>query len=315
MKSSDGATVRPEGRGTTAIAVVVAVVAAGVVAQVRPWLAERFEKIRLTTDVYALPKPEQAIVVSFGYRSALADLLYAHVRVSYGIHMQQKRRFEFVGHYLDTINALDPKFAAPYRYADTFMTLGTVASHREDYYKAREILERGMKELPYDQQLWSSAGQFMAYLAAGQMKDDKEKQEWRLAGARRMARACELMGSNQNVPFHCITAAGIFSRAGEREATAQFLERVLAVVDDPEIRQLALGYLAKSVGERERDEVQVRVDRFVGLWGSDLPFASKDAYLIAGPPLSPAACAGLDAHHAPQCSATWRSWSERLERR
>lgn len=297
------------------VALVALAIAAAIIGFSRPKLAGDFERVKLTSDVYALPSPDQAVVASLGWRAAMADILYAHVLVSYGLHIQEKRRFEFVGNYLDTINALDPKFAAPYRYADTLLTLGSVAPRLDDYRKARQILERGMAELPYDTALWNTAGQFMAYLAPVQLPDPKEKQEWKLEGARRLARACELVGKNENIPFHCITAAGIFSRAGEREATAQFLEKVLAVVDDPEIRALALGYLAKSVGERERDEIQWRLDRFVGVWGDDLPFASKDVFLIVGPPFNVAACAGLPARLEPGCAASWQSWGERQRTR
>jgi hypothetical protein len=123
------------------------------------------------------------------------------------------------------------------------------------------------------------------------------------------------VGKNDKIPYHCITAAGIFTRAGEREATIQFLERVLAVVDDEEVRRLALAYLEKNIGERERDEVEFRSQRFMGVWGKDLPFVSKDQVLVLGPPADPAKCAGGRGAKSAECAATWRSWGERLERR
>lgn len=313
MRSSDRPRPTPEQAGRW-VAVSVAVVAAVAVGYARPRLADDFHQATVGSDVYALPSPEQTIVASLGWRSATADLIYAHVLVSYGLHIHEKRRFEFAGNYLDTINALDPKFRGPYRYADTLLTLGSVAPRFEDYVKAREVLERGMDELPLDAELWSAAGQFMAYLAPSQIKDEAVKKEWRLAGARRMAKACELVGKNENIPYHCITAAGIFTRAGEREATIQFLERVLAVVDDEEIRRLALGYLEKNIGERERDQVESRVQRFMGVWGKDLPFVSKDQVLVLGPPGDPARCAGGVRRDAPECAATWYGWGERLQR-
>lgn len=307
MRSSD--------RSSVVLALAIALCAAVGVGLTRPTLASELHEVRLTSDVYPLPSPEQTVVASLGWRSALADVIYAHVLVSSGLHLQEKRRFEFVGNYLDTINALDPKFRSPYRYADTLLTLGTIAPRASDYVKARQILERGMDELPYDGELWNTAGQFMAYLAPTQFDDPKVKREWRLAGARRLARACELIGANDNIPFHCITAAGLFSRAGERDATVQFLRKVMAVVDDPDVRQLALGYLAKAVGEQERDLVQYRVDQFVGLWGKDLPFVSKDRYLVVGPPCDVARCAGQGTSRDVGCAVTWRDWAERLELR
>lgn len=307
MKSSERG---DPGRLAALVSIVLAAIAVGAV---RPQLAGQFHGVRLESDVYALPSPEQTIVASLGWRSALADLLYAHVLVSSGLHLQEKRRFEFVGNYLDTVNALDPKFRSPYRFADTLLTLSAVKPRHEDFLKAREIVERGMDELPFDGELWMIGGQFMAYLAPSQLEDEKEREEWRLAGARRLAKACELVGTKSTMPYHCITAAGLFTRAGEQEATARFLERVLAVVDDPEVRQLALGYLAKTVGERERDRAQWRSDRFVGVWGRDLPFASKDMLLIVGPPFDAVACAGRSAKQSFECAATWLSWAERMQ--
>jgi tetratricopeptide (TPR) repeat protein len=283
--------------------------AAALIASVRYPLSAAFHKVRAKTDVYALPSPEHAIVLSLGYRTALADLLFAHVLVSYGLHFEEKRRFEFVGNYLDTINALDPKFQRPYRFADTLLTIQPKAPRERDYRKAREILERGLRERPHDAELWSTAGQFLAYLAPPHLKDEKVKQEWRMAGARTLARACELVSKNENIPYHCITAAHLFSRAGERSAVIDFLQRILAVSDDEEIRRLALGYLEKTVSEQQRAEVEARYKRFAEAWRGDLPFVKKDLLLVIGPAFDPARCAGLGEGNGAACATTWRDWA------
>jgi tetratricopeptide (TPR) repeat protein len=292
------------------VPIAALLVAATAIGLLRPRLAERFGHVKTDSDVYALPAPEQAIVASLGYRAAFADSIFAHVLVSSGLHLQQKRRFEFVGNYLDTVNALDPKFRDPYRFADTLLTLGSVAAREEDYDKARQILERGLRELPHDGELHSTAGQFMAYLAPSRFKDPEKKKEWRLAGARILARACELVG-NEALPYHCITAADLFTRAGEREATIRFLERVLAVTDDEAVRDLALGHLQKHIGEREHERVQQRMASFRERWGGDLPFVTKDHLLVIGPAFEPAACAGVVDAGNVECATSWRDWSER----
>ncbi len=315
MKSSEPASTEARARVAELAAVLIMALAAVLVGVTRPRLAGQFHQIKASSDVYALPSPEQSVVLSLGWRSALADLLYSNVLVSYGIHIQEKRRFEFVGNYLETVNELDPKFRAPYRYADTLLTLGSVNPRPEDYVRARKILERGMTELPYDGELWTQAGQFMAYLAPSTFSDEELKKEWKLEGARRLARACELVGQNDNLPYHCITAATLLSKAGEREATIQFLERVLTVVDDEQVRALAMGYLQQTAGERERDDVQWRVERFAGVWHKDLSFLSKDALLAIGPPLDVGRCAGRSGRLGSGCYATWRSWGEELGRR
>lgn len=279
----------------------------------RPRIAERFHQLKITSDVYALPSPEQTVVASLGYRSALADLIFAHVLVSYGLHFQEKRRFEFVGNYLDTVNALDPKFRDPYRFADTLLTLGPVAPREEDYHKARAVLERGLAQHPHDGELHATAGQFMAYLAPSHLKDPAQKKEFRLAGAKVLARACELVGENESIPYHCLTAADLFTRAGEREATIQFLERVLSVVDNEEVRNLALGYLEKKVSEREHERVSRRLQAFRERWSQDLPFTSKDTMLVIGPKTDIARCAGPERAGEPECPTSWREWAEQLD--
>jgi hypothetical protein len=301
VKSSNGA--------GTLVALACAAGAALAIGVVRPRLAARFHQLRVTTDSYALPSPERTVVASMGYRSALADLIYAKTLVAYGLHFQEKRRFEFVGDYLDTVNALDPEFAVPYYFADTLLSLQPVKPRYEDYVRARRILERGMKALPYDAHLYDTAGQFMAYLAVGSMRSDAEKAEWRLAGARALQRACELAGSDKNIPYHCITAATLLSKAGKREAMIQFLQRLLAVSDDPQIRQIALGYIQKQVGEQEREQVEEHFARFNEAWGKDLGFSSRNVLLTIGPAFDPARCAGADQAFSRGCATTWADWS------
>jgi hypothetical protein len=89
-------------------AVLLALLACTAVALMRPGLAARFHRLRVTSDVYPFGSPEQVIVQSLGYRAALADAIFAHVRVSYGLHFQEHRRFEFVAT-IDTVTTLDPR--------------------------------------------------------------------------------------------------------------------------------------------------------------------------------------------------------------
>ncbi len=302
MKSSSGA-------GGTLVAVACIAVAAIGIGVLRPRLATRFHELRVTTDMYALPSPERTRAASLGYRSALADLIYAKTLVAYGLHFQEKRRFEFVGDYLETVNALDPRFAVPYYFADTLLTLGPVRPRYEDYVRARRIFERGMKALPYDAHLWDTAGQFMAYLAVSSLKSDAEKEEWRLAGARALQHACEVAGDDSNIPYHCITAATLLSNAGKREAMIAFLQRLLAVSDDPQIRSIALGYIQKQVGEQQREEMERRFSHFHDAWGKDLGFATRNVLLSVGPPFDAAACAGPSQAFSEHCATTWVEWS------
>jgi hypothetical protein len=284
------------------------VTAALAIGRVRPWLADHYHALRHVDDVYALPTPEQTVSISLGYRSALADLIYANTLVAYGIHSQENRRFEFVGNYLDTCIALDPTMREVYYYADTLLTLQPVAPTYSDHVWARRIQERGRKEFPYDAELWLVTGQYLAYLAPGQIKDRAVRKEWRTEGARVMARACELAAGDQAITRRCVAAARTLTRAGERKALIRFLERVLALSDDEETRWRAQFWLAKQRDAAESDALAQRQVRLDDLRQRDLPFVSPELFVLLGPPFAAGSCVGR-AYDA-TCATTWKAWIE-----
>jgi hypothetical protein len=297
-------------RRSELIAVLVIALAVLIVGAHRPRLATEYAQVHDAADAYMLPRADQAYIASLGYRSALADLIFAHVLVSYGLHFQDKRLFAHVGEYLDLVNRLDPKFRSPYWFADTLLTLQPEAPPVEFYRKARQIQERGLKELPSDQELWSAAGQFLAYLAPQYLPDPDEKKEYKRTGAQYLMRACNLVGSNENIPHHCITAANLLNEASDRDAKQQFLERLLTMIDDPEIQDLALGLLKRNVSEQAQAAVKQRQAQFQAKWRAALPHAPRVEIGALGPSFDAAACAGSQHALKPECATSWRVWSE-----
>lgn len=309
MKSSD------ERRLGTLTAWGVVVVGVLVVALCRPSLTHSYGELRLTSDVLKLPKPEQTKVLTLGYRSAAAGMLYADMLVSYGMHMNQKRRFEFAGQYCDTINALAPEFRDPYLFADTVITAqpqGTMTPElqREAFFKAREVLERGTRNLPLDTEVWYAAGLYTAYFVPPHLDTAEEVNAWKLAGAKMLQRACMLVDSNDNIPYHCILAASLLERGGQREASIRFAQRMLAITDDPGIAKRAELFLKRQLKERELERTMMRMDQFEKQRREDLYFVGKDQYLVVGPPFDAARCAGL-SNETPQCATSWRAWFAR----
>jgi hypothetical protein len=270
---------------------------------------EAYAGLGTQDDTYPLPPPDQVVWMSLGYRSAVADFIYAHVLVSYGLHFEEKRRFEYVARYLNTISVLDPAFAQTYLYADTLITLQPKPSTERDYDDARELLLKGTRELPTDQRVWLTAGQFIGYLAPPRFDDAAKRQSWQLEGARLLSQACELATDNRNIPFHCLAAATTLNRAGHREALIQMLSRTLAVNEDPEVRQDALNTLRAWAGEQEQEQAALLVANFEKVWRQRFGFASIDAALIWGGPWS-TACLTTDAT-LPSCSTSWADFETR----
>lgn len=303
MKSSDAR--------AAALCLAILALALWAVDSLRPRLTARYGAAKRQEDAVILPRPELTPLLSLGYRAALADLIFAHVLVSQGLHFQEKRRFELAATYVDTITTLDPRYREAYKLADTLITMQPVASKVEDYRATRRLQDRGLAAFPYDAELWLVAGQFMAYFGAAQMPPG-ERESWRLEGARKLARSCELVSSNENLPFHCIAAAALYSRSGRREAVKSVLERLLTVSDDPEILRLASGALGRLLGQDEREQVEERNQRLRALWRHDFTFISLDALLLLGPKFDPARCAGVGRAGTPECASSFRAWAETL---
>jgi hypothetical protein len=294
----------------TALAILIAVGSSVTVGLAQSHSREAHAKLKVAEDTYALPPPEQVKILSLGYHAAAADFIYAHVLVSYGLHFEEKRRFEDVARYLDTIATLDPTFAQTYLYADTLITVQPEPPRDEDYEQARALLLRGTRELPTDQRIWLTAGQFIGYLAPPRFEKGARRKAWELEGARLLAQACELASDDRSLPYHCLAAATTLNQSGQREALIRMLSRTLAVNDDPEIRANALATLESWVGAQEREKAQARIAAFDALRRERFGFIGADATLTWGSPWT-AACsakahgvAELDA----SCATSWADW-------
>jgi hypothetical protein len=299
----------------TAGLLLIAILAIAVVQ--RPLEAEN-RRVKETTDVYALPPPREVVLLSLGYRSALADHLWAHVLVSQGLHTQEKRRFGNLIRLLDAINELEPTFREPYAMADALITFQASATPREEVLKAREIMERGAANRPLDAELHLVLGEFLAFIApASYITDPAEQAAWRVDGARVLARAAELAGNDSHISWQALGGVGILSRAGERDAAIRFLQRTLAVTDDQELKARIQTQLDQLSGERrsaQRDDLFRRLDE--GVWAlrhRDLPFVARMEYMVLGPPRDPAYCAGPAHALEARCAPSWRAWEEREE--
>ena len=281
------------------------------IAYVRPRAVAGVRATKLTTDVLTLPPPAMLVAASLGYRAALADLLYTSTVITYGIHGEERRRWEFVGQYLDSIVALDPTFCQTYRYADTFIIYQPVGSPGpEEVRHARRLLEKGLAMCPTDGRLWLSAGQFMVFIGTQFLTDDTEKAAFRAAGAKMLARAAELVSDNENIHWQALAAAGVFTREGNREAAIAFLERVFHITDDEKLKANVATKLSALRQEAAIDEAKRRSELFNEIWGRDLPFMSRTGLLVLGPPYESAACAGAD-RASPDCVETWAAWAAR----
>jgi hypothetical protein len=310
--------VSPRDRPDLARTLGLTLLAALLVVLVRGRLFEQNRLVQEETDLYALPPPREVALLSLGYRAALADLLWAHLLVSQGLHTQAKRRYENIPALLDTINELEPTFRDPYRLADALITFNAKETPAAEARKAREIMERGVKNCPLDGELWLGLGEFVAFIAPGSyLTDPDEVQRWRVDGARMLARASELSGGQSYIAWQALGGARFLGGNGERDAEIKFLERTLVVTDDEELKDKIRARLSMLVGskrEQERNDMMERLHLGVlAVRHLDVPYVTRLRYVVLGPARDPAWCAGPDHALDPACASTFREWQDRTE--
>ncbi len=288
--------------------------AAGGIALTREHLAEQHLHAVETSDVYVLPPPEQVVTLSLGYRAALADVLWADVLVSQGLHVQERRHYQLVPGLIDTINALDPEFRNPYTFADALITFQIGKASHDEVVAARRIMERGTKNLPLDAEIWLDLGSFVSFIApSSYLTDPVEKKQWRIDGAPYLERAAELAGQDSSIAWRALGGASVYGRAGERDAEIRFLKRACAVTDDAELKIECQKRLGAKLDEAARDKAEARASAFLKIWKGDVRYVSLGRLLLLGPPKDVAYCAGGSHEDVPRCAATWKEWAKLID--
>lgn len=293
------------------------------IAYAQPWIRAKHAQLRETSEVYLLPPPRQLEVASLGHKSALADLLWANVLVSQGLRLGERRRFETVVPYLEAIVELDPKWRDPYCMAEALVTLQSKPATIDEIRATRALLERGVRERPFDADLWLRLGQFVGFIIPNNYLEHlpEERAAWRRDGAEHLKRASELAAGDPSIAWLSIGGARIFAETGQMDRAIEMYEHVLATTEDLELRDKIEGLLVamrrkRALGEGEVQGLQAAARReafrelkfreYPGLpatGGRAMPYP-RDAALCAGGAASPTA---MEAG----CSGSWAEFAER----
>jgi hypothetical protein len=290
-----------DARAATALLLISAAVG---VAATQPVLADAAHGAKEREDVYPLPPPAQLHVATLGWDATAVDLLWADMLVEYGAHWQQHREMTVIPNYVDAILELEPKYRPVYRYVDTLLAYRPLQGTEDDARRARAYLERGRAELPDDPRVCLQYGEFVAFIAPSFLKDPAESDRWRHDGAEALAQAV-LLGADAE---RALTAATVLSRTGGTQEAVDYLRRAYAFTEHPSMRAVhdaigkRLAELQSSQLIEEADRTSQEID---GRWQRELPFLDRDQYLLVGPLMDPARCAGFDAARDPACARDW----------
>ena len=291
-------------RVSTVAATLLLTTSAFGVARLQPQLAKRVHAIKEGEEVYALPPPAVLHEATLGWDAAAVDLLWASLLVEYGVHWSEHREFRAVASYVDAILELEPTYAPVYRYVDSMLAYRPLRGTEDDVRAARGYLERGMRERPDDARIWMQYGEFMAFIAPSFLRAKSEQDAYRKAGAEAIGHAVEL-GADVD---RALSAANILTRVGATEAGIRYLERAYAITPTSSEEHKAIGLklaeLKETAFSESADSAQRAID---GRWARELPTLTRDQYLLVGPKIDVARCAGPQAADESDCARDWVS--------
>lgn len=271
----------------------------------RPSLATAEHNVKQREDVVLIPPPTELKLMSLGYRAATVDYLWGKTLVEYGIHSAENRPVDMT-RYIDAIMALDAAYRPLYFYLDTLLVFHPPRGTEADARRARAYYEIGIKERPFDHEVWMHYGQFVAFLAPSFLSSQEEAVQWRRDGAEAIARAVELGGDVDRA----LSVAGVLSRYGEKNARIKHLQRTYALTDDPamQARIMAELEMLQATGDQEDERKSFERDR-----KRYAPYMNTTSFLTIGPYPDPLVCAGVVNRAKPECATTFPD--ARLRRR
>lgn len=272
----------------------------------QPRLAQKAHDLKESGDVYALPPPAQLHAATLGWDAAAVDLLWSKLLVEYGTHWSEHREFLETPRYADAILELEPTYAPLYKILGTLLAYRPLQGTESDVRAARAFLERGTRERPDDRDLWMEYGSFIAFIAPSFLHDDEEISRWRKDGAEAIGHAVEL-GAD---PDRALAAANMLSRAGASQAAIRYLERAYAFTEHPSMTAVheAIGRRLAQLQASGLAEAADAAARVIGQrWEQELPFVSRDRYLLLGPSIDPLRCTGVTSVDDPACARDWDS--------
>ena len=104
------------------------------------------------------PSGFQVRQAALGYETAAADLAWLRGIQYYGEHRLTDQKYDLIGHVMEVVTELDPRFTQPYVFGAFVM-----AQEMKQPERGLDLLERGMRANPYNWKLAFEAG-FLYYV-------------------------------------------------------------------------------------------------------------------------------------------------------
>lgn len=268
------------------IAIVVALcLVAAVTRSLRLSAFDQHQRAQRYEDTYYLPPARWMPVVSLGYTTAAADLLWCRLLVYFGEELGAHGAVKNLFQYTDAIVTLDPKFRAAYRWAATGIVYRPVPPTLEEALQGAEYLKRAVAIWPNDGELRWDLGSFLRFEVVPLVKNDPARKDRLLAEAAPHLHIAGLKGAGP--PWLALNNASLLTKLGKKEQAIRQLEEVYPTVNDDETREAIKQRLTQLRSESYAEAIQVAVEQFESERQANYPYLSADMFLLVGPKVAP----------------------------
>lgn len=226
--------------------------------------------IKITDGFYIPPVPVLR-VISLGYSSFMADLLYIRAFAYFVDHLFGDRRYEWLDAYVDTVIELDPYVPTIYRWASQSVKLGQLIT-RDTIKKSNHYAELGLKYFPNDWRLYMDIG--FNYYYEWHPENDEEKARTRALALDYFSVAASLPDSQLSPSF--LTA--LFLDNDDKQlalfhAYSQYIDATDEQRDD----------ILRRIRQIESEEAVMALQRREEEWKTTFPFVPRPFFELLGP--------------------------------
>lgn len=269
---------------TVALFVVVFAALAFVSDLTRVRALEHYEATQQYEDVYYVPAPSSLRLMSFGYREALAGLLWCRALVYFGEELLHKGGIQNIFNYADAVIALDPYFRRVYQWAGTAGIYRPKGVGLPELRRAGEYLETAMRLFPDDGELAWDAGATLEFELKPYLTDAREIEETHARAMRYLQTAARL---GKGPPWLVLTNATALTKLGKNEQAVRHLEEMYATVQDRSTKLEIGRQIARLKSQNELEALDRTIAELEKNRQRDFPYVSPGLHMLLGkrPPL------------------------------
>jgi hypothetical protein len=231
-------------------------------------------------DVYYLPPAQWLPVLSMGYHTAGADLLWCRSLVYFGEEFLRRGTVKHLFNYASAMITLDPDFKSVYPWVATAAMYRAGDFDLKEAMRATDYLRNAVRRWPNDGKLAWELGSMLKFEIYPYLNNEPELRTKVGEEAAQNLSAAALMGAGP--PWLALNSSSLLQRLGKTEQAIQHLEEVYGSVQDDDIKAEIAQRLASLRSETYAEAVREANDQFEAQHLAAYPYLSSSMFLLLG---------------------------------